>query len=110
MPGNLGHVGATLMCPHGGRISVVPGSARVKLGGQQAATQADSYLVSGCPFFVGQKPQPCVRVQWMVTSTRVKIGSQGVLLQSSTGVCQSAEQIPQGPPVIVNTQSRVRGI
>ena len=63
----------------------------------------DLTTVAGCPFQVpvgaGTKPQPCVKVQWPVPATRVKVDGQPVLLQTSTGLCQSAEQIPQGPPV-----------
>jgi hypothetical protein len=62
------------------------------------------------PVGAGTKPQPCVKVQWATPATRVKVLGQPVLLQSSSGVCQSAEQIPQGAPVIAATQTRVRGM
>lgn len=114
MPGFLLHVGMTAMCPHGGQVSVAPGNPRVKLGGQPAATMADNYPIAGCPFQVpvgaGTKPQPCVKVQWMVPALRVKVGGQPVLLQASTGLCQSAEQIPGGPPQVSVTQVRVKGM
>jgi hypothetical protein len=44
-----------------------------------------------------------------VPATRVFVNGQPVILQTSTGLCQSAEQIPQGPPTIVATQPRVIG-
>ena len=110
MPGMLLHVGATVMCTHGAPVNVVPGSPRVLLGGMPAATMADNYLVVGCPFTVPvPKPQPCVKVQWVVPAARVMIGGQPAILQTSVGLCQSAEQIPQGPPTVVTTQVRVRG-
>src|SRR5262245_22460802 len=110
MPGFLFHVGATAICPHGGQVSTVPGNPRVLLGGQPAATLADTYLVAGCAFTVPPgKPQPCIKVQWIVPALRVLIGGQPAILQDSTGLCQSAEQIPQGPPSVVVTQVRVRG-
>jgi hypothetical protein len=73
--------------------------------------------VAGCPFQVpigtGTKPQPCVKVQWTLVSTRVQINGQPVLLQPApgpgSGVCQSVEQIPQGPPVVNVIQQRVTG-
>jgi hypothetical protein len=37
------------------------------------------------------------------------VGGQPAILQSSNGLCLSAEQIPQGPPSVVMTQLRVRG-
>jgi uncharacterized Zn-binding protein involved in type VI secretion len=103
------HVGAQAMCPHGGQVSTVPGSPRVSVGGQPVATMADTYLIAGCAFMVGTKPQPCMKAQWLVPATRVTVGGLPVILQSSSGLCQSAEQIPGGPPSVVMTQLRVTG-
>ena len=107
MPGPIFHVGATAICPHGGQVQTISSNTRVLLGGMPAATLADTYLVAGCVFTVGTKPQPCVRVQWLVPAVRVTVMGQPVILQTSTGLCLSAEQIPQGPPTIVATQPRV---
>jgi hypothetical protein len=111
MSGFLFHVGATALCPHAGPVQTVSGNTRVLVGGQPVATQADNFLVSGCVFTLpGGKPQPCVTVRWLVAASQVRVGGQPVVLQTSTGLCQSAEQIPQGPPNVVTTQFRVRGI
>ncbi len=111
MPGFLFHLGASAICPHGGQITVVPSNTRVLVGGQPVATIADLCTVAGCAFTVPPaKPQPCVKVQWLVPATRVIVNGQPALLQTSTGICQSAEQIPQGPPMILVTQPRVSGI
>jgi hypothetical protein len=110
MPGFLFHLGAPAICPHGGQITVVPSNTRVLVSGQPVATLADLCTVAGCAFAVGTKPQPCVKVQWLVPATRVLVNGQPALLQTSTGICQSAEQIPQGPPTILSTQPRVSGI
>lgn len=89
-------------------MSVIPTNTRVFAGGQPVATMADTYLVAGCAFTVpGPKPQPCVKVQWLVPATRVFVNGQPVIIQTSTGLCLSAEQIPQGPPTIVAAQPRV---
>ena len=110
MPGFLMHVGATVMCPHGGQVQVIPSSPRVLVGGQPVATLANTYPIAGCAFTVpGPKPQPCVKVQWIVPAMRVMVGGSPAILQSSTGLCQSPEQIPQGPPTVVMTQLRARG-
>lgn len=110
MPGTIYHVGAQAMCPHGGQITA-SASSRVTVNGQPVATVADPGVVAGCPFQVPAgpttKPQPCVRVQWTVGATRVTADGKPVLIQSSTGLCFSVEQIPQGPPVITTTQVRV---
>jgi hypothetical protein len=101
------HVSATAMCPHGGQVSVIPSSPRVLVGGQPVATMGDTFLIAGCAFTVPpSKPQPCMKVQWLMPALRVKVGGQAAILQSSSGLCQSADQIPAGPPNIVNTQMR----
>lgn len=111
MPGFLLHVGATANCPHGGQVSIISANTRVLVSGQPVATLSDTYLIAGCPFTVPpSKPQPCVKVQWLVPASRVMVGGQPVILQTSTGMCQSAEQIPQGAPTVVATQMRVSGI
>lgn len=110
MPGPLYHVNATALCPHAGQIQVISTNTRVLVNGMPVATMGDTYLVAGCVFTVPPgKPQPCVKVQWLVPAVRVQVNGQPVLLQTSSGLCQSAEQIPQGPPTIVATQPRVIG-
>lgn len=110
MPDLLFHVGATAICPHSGQVTVISTNSRVLVSGQPVATMGDTFVVAGCPFIVVLKPQPCVKVQWIVPAKRVFINGQAAILQTSTGICQSPEQIPQGPPTIVATQTRVRGI
>lgn len=109
MPGPLFHVGATAICPHGGTIQTVSSNARVLVSGMPVATIADTSLVAGCVFTVGPKPQPCIRVQWLVPAARVLVNGQPALLQTSTGLCLSPEQIPQGPPAVIVNQTRVIG-
>ena len=103
---------ASLQCTHGAKVNITTTNTRVKVGGNYAVTVSDSYTVSGCPFQVsigtGTKPQPCVKIQWIVPAKRVRVSGQAVLTQSSTGICQSAEQIPQGTPTVVQTQMRVK--
>jgi hypothetical protein len=107
------HVNASVMCPHAGNVSAATTNTRVKVGGQSAVVQPDTFTVAGCPFQVpigtGTKPQPCVRAQWVTAAVRVKIGGRPALLHTSSGICQSAEQIPQGAPNVVSTQTRVKG-
>ena len=99
---------ATAICPHGGQVSVSSNNTRVKADGQFVTTQGDTFLISGCSFTLPSGPMPCVRVQWLVPATRVRVAGQFVILQTSSGLCQSAAQTPQGPPQIVSTQTRVK--
>lgn len=110
MPGPLYHVGATGICPHGGSVTTISSNARVLVSGQPVATFADTSTIAGCAFTTPlPKPQPCIRVQWLTPATRVLVNGQPALLQTSSGLCLSAEQIPQGPPTITVNQTRVIG-
>lgn len=109
MPGQLVQVGATIMCPHGASAQIIPSGPRVMLGGQPAATLADTYVVAGCPFTVGTVPQPCVKIQWIVPAARVLVGGNPAILATSTGLCLAPTQAPNGPPNVVVTQLRVKG-
>jgi hypothetical protein len=107
----LFHVGAQAMCPHGGQVTTIPSSPRVTVGGQPVATMGDTYMVAGCVFTIPPaKPSPCLKVQWLVPAMRVTAGGQPVILSSSSGLCQSPEQAPQGPPSVVVTQMRATGM
>lgn len=114
MPGFLVHVGASGICPHGGQTAFITSNARVLVSGQPALTLSDMFTIAGCPFQIpvgaGTKPQPCVTGRWIVPATRVFINGQPAILQASTGLCQSVEQIPQGPPTVIATQVRVGGM
>jgi uncharacterized Zn-binding protein involved in type VI secretion len=111
MPGNLLHVNATVNCPHGAKANIASTNQRVKVSGMAVATVSDITTVAGCPFQApGPTPQPCVKVQWTTPATRVKVNGQFVLLSTSSGLCQSAAQIPQGAPIVATTQIRVKGM
>lgn len=110
MAGQLFHVGAQAICPHGGPITTISTNARVLVSGQPVATMADQFLVAGCAFTVPPgKPQPCLKVQWLQPALRVTVLGQPAILRTSVGLCQSPEQIPQGPPTVLVTQPRVSG-
>jgi hypothetical protein len=109
MPGFLFHVGAVAACPHGGQVTTVSGNTRVFVSGMPVATMADTFPVAGCAFVVALKPQPCVLVRWLVPAARVLVNGQPAILMTSTGLCQSPEQIPNGPPIVGATQTRVSG-
>ena len=106
MPGYLLHVGATVLCAHGGQAQATSPNPRVKVGGQPVVTQAAPHTVAGCalpPPTAGNGP--CVTAQWATAAVRVKSGGVPVLLQDSQSVC-----VPTGTPLnIVVTQVRVKG-
>lgn len=108
MSGPFFHVGAVAMCPHGGQVTTISSIARVLVNGMPVATMGDQFMVVGCAFTVPPgKPQPCVRVQWLTPTVRCLVNGQPAIIQTSTGLCLSADQVPNGPPLIVTTQPRV---
>lgn len=117
MPGFLLHVGAVMQCTHGAPATVAPSQPRVVVSGQPVATMASVIAVVGCPFTIpppiGPKPQPCVLVKWLMPSTRFLVSGQPAALMPAPGpgpgLCQSVEQIPQGPPIVATVQIRVLG-
>jgi hypothetical protein len=107
MPGPVSHVGAVTICPHGGQVTAMTSNTRVLVNSVPAVTQADQFMVAGCVFAVGAKPQPCLTARWLAVATRVTVLGQPVVIQGGVGLCFSAEQAPQGPPSIVSAQTRV---
>jgi hypothetical protein len=112
MPGFILHTNALVQCTHGIPAQIAPVQPRVLVSGQPVATMASVMLVAGCPFTIpGPKPQPCVTIKWLMPSVRVLVMGQPALLQPSpgpgSGLCLSAEQIPNGPPIVSAMQPRV---
>lgn len=101
--------GCTMLCPHGGQVTVVPSQTQVLLGGQPALLASDVFVVAGCPFFIGPAPSPCVKVTWLGAATQVKVAGQAPLLQSSVGLCIAATGVPQGNVIITGIQTKVSG-
>jgi hypothetical protein len=92
MPGHLLHLGATVMCLH---------------GGQATPTQTSPHVtVSGCSLSTLPVPPPfCVTAQWVTAATRVTADSVPVLLEDSQAVCTAS-----GTGLnVVTTQTRVKG-
>lgn len=105
MPGYLLHVGATVLCAHGGQAQPTAPFPRVMVGGQPVVTQSAPYVVAGCPLVPPPIP-PCVTANWVTAATRVRAGGVPVLLQDSQAI-----SMPPGTPVtVVMTQFRVKGM
>ena len=105
MPGYLLHVGATVLCSHGGQAQPTTPSTRVKVGGQPIVMQTCMYAIAGCP--QASVPAPfCTMATWGAAATRVRSMGVPVLLQNSQATCT-----PTGTPLnVVMTQFRVKGM
>ncbi len=105
MPGPLLHVGASVLCAHGGQAQPTAPNPRVTVSGMPTVTLAAPYVVAGCPFNVGGGPSPCVTAQWTVAATRVFSNGQPLVLMDSQAICT-----PNGTPLVpVAAQTRVIG-
>jgi hypothetical protein len=103
MPAPVLHVGATVLCAHGGQaIPTVP-SARVMVAGMPAVTIAAPYTVAGCAFVPPAGNGPCVTAQWVVGSVMATSEGLPFAIQTGTAVC-----VPTGTPLLpIVAQMRV---
>ncbi len=107
MPGPLLHLGATVLCSHGGQALPVAPNPRVLLSGQPAVTILSTYSIAGCTFPPPPSGNgPCVTGMWLSGATRVLIAGQPAALQTGASVC-----MPTGTPLMaLQAQMRVVGM
>lgn len=107
MPGFLLHVGATVLCAHGGQAQPTVPNPRVTVNGMPTVAMTAPYVVAGCampPPTAGNGP--CVTAQWITGATRITSNGQPLLLLDSQAICA-----PTGTPLIIAaTQTRVTGM
>jgi hypothetical protein len=106
MPGPLLHVGATVLCAHGGQAQPTAPNPRVTVSGQPTVTRAAPYVVAGCAFPPPPGGNgPCVTATWITSAVRVTSGGIPLLLLDSQAICA-----PTGTPLMgVVAQFRVTG-
>jgi hypothetical protein len=106
VPGPVLHLGATVLCAHGGSATPTAPNPRVLLSGQPSVVMSAPYTVAGCAFNVSGAPSPCVTAQWIVAATRVTSNGQPLVLMDSQALCA-----PNGTPLLpVVAQTRVVGM
>lgn len=105
MPGPVLHLGATVLCAHGGQATPAAPFPRVTVSGQPVVTLASPWVIAGCPFVPTGGNGPCVTASYVTSAARVFAGGVPVLLQDSMAVCA-----PTGTPTIhAVVQPRVVG-
>lgn len=103
MPAPLLHLGATVICSHGGQAQPVTPFPRVLVSGQPVVTLTSPYVVAGCPFVAPAGNGPCVTAQWVIGAARVMAGGAFVVVRTGVAICA-----PTGTPLIpIVTQFRV---
>ncbi len=107
MAGHVLTTASAVMCTHGGQATLFTSNSKVLAQGAPALLETDVHPVAGCPFTVGPKYSPCVRIEWSAGSKQVTVGGTPVLTRSSIGKCFGAEGAVQGVATVVNTQPKV---
>jgi hypothetical protein len=105
-------VASSLQCPHGGTVTIVSSNTKARAIAALALA-TDTFTIAGCPFQipvgVGTVPHPCVTVQWTKTNMLTTVNGTPTLSQDSVGLCLAADQAPQGPVSVVQTQASASG-
>ena len=108
--GDLLNASSTLMCPHGGMVTVSPANSSVTVGGGPVVLDSDTFTVGGCAFMIGPSPHPCLQVQWQKTVQRADVDGSKALAQDSVGMCKAADGAVQGAVLVQATQAKVGGL
>ena len=95
MPGPILHMGATVLCAHGGQAMPTVPSPVVMVSGMPIATIGAPYTVAGCTFVPPTGNGPCVTGQWVVGAVQVMSQGQPVVIMSGVSVCT-----PTGTPLV----------
>lgn len=95
---------SSLQCPHGGTVTIVSSNTKAKAGAALALMN-DTYTIAGCSFSLPSGPHPCMKVQWLMSTKKTTVNGSPTLSQDSKGLCLAADQAPQGPVSIAQTQT-----
>ena len=97
MPGFLVHVGAQVMCSHGGQAQPTTPNPRVLVSSQPTVAMASVYTVAGCALPPPPAANgPCVTGQFITAATRITSLGQPLLLFDSQSICT-----PTGTPLLI---------
>jgi hypothetical protein len=97
-----------IQCPHAIPGTLITSTAKVMVENMPPLVMGDKGMIAGCPFTVPSgKPQPCATALLTKAATKVLAENKPVLLMNPADLCQSADQIPNGPVVWAMIQSKV---
>jgi hypothetical protein len=106
MPGNHLTTASQIMCPHGGQATLFTANTQATALGATVLLESDIHPIVACPFTVGPKYSPCLRIEWSAGSGKTSVNGIAALVQTSIGKCINAENVPQGIAIVVNTQPK----
>lgn len=106
MPGQILTTSSQVKCTHGGTAILTTANTRLTVDNMPALLESDVHSVVGCPFTVGTKYSPCIRIEWSAGAAKMSSNETKVLVRSSIGKCYNAEGAPQGVAIISSTQTK----
>ncbi len=101
---------STVICPHAGQALLTTSDTQAIVLGAPVLLLSDQHSIVGCSFAPGGVPSPCLTIQWLTGATQSTIAGIPALLQTSVGLCLNALQVPQGPAIVVQTQTQACGV
>jgi hypothetical protein len=107
---DLLNLSSVMMCPHGGQVQIATANTRTRVAGDFVLRQSDTFVIAGCPFFLGPVAHPCVQVQWVQPSAQGQVSGDFALTEESVGLCVAADLAVQGTVLILETQPRASGL
>lgn len=108
--GHLLNKSATILCPHGGQVTITTSNSHSKGGGDYLVCKTDTFTIAGCAFTLPtNSPHPCMTVEWSAESGHSKSSGAAHLTESSVGMCKAGDGAVQGTVQIANTQTKVQG-
>lgn len=101
MPAPILHLGASVMCSHGGSAVPTAPYPRVLVLGQPVVLTTSPYVIAGCAL-AGTGTPPCVSGQWVMGALRVRGNGLALAIVGGTAVCMA----PGTPMQAVSFQTR----
>jgi hypothetical protein len=102
--------GSTVTCPHGGQAILVTSNTIAVLPPGPILLLTDLHPIAGCTFAPGAVPTPCLMIRWLTGTLQSSLNGIPFLLDSSVGMCLNPAGLPQGLPIVVQTQTEAAGV
>lgn len=106
MPGQVITTMSQIKCMHGGTAILTTANTKLTVDNMPALLETDVTVVVGCPFTIGPKYSPCVRIEWTAGAAMMSSNGTKVLISSSVGKCISGEGATQGLAIVAATQMK----
>jgi hypothetical protein len=91
---------------HGGTAILTTANTKLMVDNAPALLESDVAVVVGCPFTIGPKYSPCVKIEWTLGAAMLSSNGTKVLVKTSIGKCISGEGATQGIAMVASTQMK----